>query len=305
MKNKKILITGICGFIGRNLATKLSAKNEIIGIDNFEYSARDFCGDLIERITFVEGDVSRKETLKKVPTDLDYILHFGSPSSIILFNRKMNHCYRETVLSFLNIFEFAKKFNVRKVVFPSSGSIYAGNNQPHVEHIYPKPRNMYAAAKMACEGVASAYKDFVDSVGLRIFAGYGPGEERKRDFASVVYLFINAVSQNINPVIFGKGNQTRDFVFIDDVINATIKSIGINYTGIINVGSGIPTTFNFLLETINNVLGKAVEPKNMLKEKNYVENICADTEIMKNVLEIKPTPLKAGIERFCEYLNLL
>lgn len=305
MKGKKILITGICGFIGRNLLTKLSPKNEIMGIDNFEYSARDFCGDLIEGITFIEGDVSKKETLEKVPTDLDYILHFGSPSSIVLFNRNMDHCYGETVLGLLNIFEFARKINVRKVVFPSSGSVYAGNNPPHVEYIYPKPRNMYAAAKMACESIASAYKDSIDSVGLRIFAGYGPGEERKKDFASVVYLFIDAIRKKTNPVIFGKGNQTRDFVFIDDVIDATIKSLEINDTGIINVGSGIPTSFNFVLETINNLLGTTIEPKNILKEKNYVENICADTEMMKNVLKIRPTPLKDGIERFCKYLNLM
>lgn len=305
MKGKKLLITGVCGFIGGNLVKKLRDENEIIGVDNFEYSNRDLCKDLMKDIVFIEGDVSKRETFEKVPKDVDFILHFGAGSSIILFNRNMHHCYDETVFGCLNIFEFAKENGVSKVIFPSSGSIYAGNDPPHAEYIYPKPRNIYGAAKMACEGIASSYKDFVDSIGLRIFAGYGPGEERKNDFASVVYLFIDSINKGINPVVFGNGTQTRDFVYIDDVLDAAIKSLEINDTGIINVGSGTPTSFQFLVETINKTLGKNVVPKMASKEKNYVENICADTEVMKKVLKINPTPLEVGVKKFSEYLNLI
>jgi nucleoside-diphosphate-sugar epimerase len=89
---KKLLITGVCGFIGGNLLKKLMDKNEVIGLDNFEYSNRDLCKDLVRDIVFIEGDVFKSETFEKVPKDVDFILHVGAASSIILFNRNMHHC---------------------------------------------------------------------------------------------------------------------------------------------------------------------------------------------------------------------
>lgn len=305
MKGKKIVITGVCGFIGRNLVLRLKDGNEIIGVDNFEYSDKNQCKDLLKDIMFIEGDVSKKETFDKLPSDVDYVFHFGAPSSIILFNKNLHHCYEETVLGLLNAFEFAKKNSIKKVVFPSSGSIYSGNNPPHAEHVYPKPRNSYGAAKMACEAIASSYKDFVDSIGLRIFAGYGPGEELKGDFASVVYLFIRDIVKNKSPVVFGDGTQTRDFIFIDDVVDAIIKSAETTYIGIINVGSGISTSFNDVIKTINDILGRDVKPTYVHKEKNYVEKLQADTRLMKDILKIKPIPLRDGIERFLRYLGYI
>lgn len=305
MNNKKILITGVCGFIGSNLFLKLRDKNEIIGIDNFEYSKKEYCKELLKDITFVEDDVSKKETFTKISKDIDYIFHFGAPSSIILFNKNLQHCYEETVLGTLNVFEFAKQNNVKKIIYPSSGSIYSGSNPPHREDIYPEPRNSYGAAKIACEAIASCYKDFVDSVGLRIFAGYGPREELKEDFASVVYLFIKDIVNNKPVTIFGDGTQARDFIFIDDIVNGIIKSAEVSYTGIINIGTGISTSFNELIRIISNILNKNLKINYIPKEKNYVDKLQADTTLMKDVLKIETVQLECGIKLFLEYLGFL
>uniref|UniRef100_A0A7C4JRJ7 NAD-dependent epimerase/dehydratase family protein n=1 Tax=Thermodesulfobacterium geofontis TaxID=1295609 RepID=A0A7C4JRJ7_9BACT len=302
MKNKRILITGVCGFIGKNLARRLMNKNKIIGVDNFEYSKRDEAKDLIREIEFIEADVSNREIFNKLPKDIDYIFHFGAPSSVILFNRNPMHCYTETVVGMWNILEFAKSINIRKLIYPSSGSVYAGNKMPHTENILPRPRNLYAAAKVACEGLAFSYIDFVDSVGLRIFAGYGPGEESKGEYASVVYLFIKDILNNRSPKIFGDGNQSRDFIYIDDVINAILKSAEIDYTGIINVGSGVSTSFNRLVEIINSLVGKNIKPVYIPREKNYVEVLRADIKLMSRLLKIKVTPLVEGVKKFVDYL---
>jgi UDP-glucose 4-epimerase len=303
MKNKKILITGVCGFIGKNLTKKLMNENRIIGVDNFEYSNKDEMKNFIKDIEFIEADVSKKEAFEKLPKDIDYIFHFGAPSSIILFKKNPLHCYTETILGMLNVLEFAKSINVKKLIYPSSGSVYAGNKMPHKETILPKPRNLYAAAKIACEGLAFSYQDFVSSIGLRIFAGYGPGEESKGEFASVVYLFIRDVLNDKPPTIFGDGSQSRDFVYIDDIVEAIIRAVEIDYTGIINIGSGVSTSFNKLIDVINELLGKSIKPIYVPSERNYVEALRASTTLMKKLLKIKTTPLGEGVKKFISYLE--
>src|SRR3989344_369249 len=143
-KNKKILINGVSGFIGSNLLREFIGKGaEIYAIDNFSYIDSDIAkkklSNLFKRISIIEGDVSEKETWEKIPKDIEYIFHFAAPSSIILFKKTPEKCYNETVFGFWNVLEFAKNNGVKKVVYPSSGSNYAGNDIPHHENIHVKP----------------------------------------------------------------------------------------------------------------------------------------------------------------------
>jgi len=300
---KNILLTGVGGFIGSTLAKKLLAMNaNLICIDNFSYVERKWIKDIEKDIELIIGDVSERGTFTQIKVEIDYIFHFGAPSSIILFKKNLEKCYKETVLGQLNIFEFAKANNVEKVVYPSSGSIYGGNKKPHKETIYPKPLNIYGAAKMACEAIASCYRPFVKSTGLRIFAGYGPGEERKHEFASVIYLFIKDMLEGKRPLIFGDGRQTRDFIYIEDVADCVLRAVKSDVP-IINVGTGRPVSFLEVIEIINNVLDEDIKPQFVKKDKNYVEDLAADIEIMERELKIKPIPIEAGIKKFIEYLN--
>ncbi len=306
-KNKKILVNGVSGFIGSNLVKELLNKDaKIYSIDNFSYIDSNLVKkklDFLNKIVLVEGDVSKKETWEKVPKDIEYIFHFAAPSSITLFKRNPEKCYYETVLGLYNALEFAKNNDVKKVIYPSSGSNYAGNEMPHKENIYLKPRNLYAASKIACEGLAESYSNFVKSVGLRIFAGYGPGEEWKKDFGSVLYLFIKDYMNGKAPEVWGDGNQTRDFIYIDDIVKMIIKSAEIDYTGRVNVGTGKSASFRELLEIIKEVFNTEIEPKFIPKEANYVENLEADTNLMKNLFDIEPISPREGIKKFVDYLR--
>jgi len=306
-KNKSVLITGVTGFIGSNLTKELLKKGaEITGIDNFSYIDIKIAKEklaFLDEIEIVKGNVAKKNTWKKIRGDFDYIFHFAAPSSITLFNRYPRKCYEETVFGMWNALEFSKENNIKKLIYPSSGSVYAGNKYPHKEDVYPKPRNLYAAAKTACEGLANSYSDFVDSVGLRIFAGYGPGEEWKRDFASVVYLFIKDIMNDRSPIIFGNGKQKRDFIYIEDVVKAIIRAAEIKYAGIINVGTGKPVSFNQIVSIINKVLDKNIKPKYISRSKNYVNYLKADITLMKKLLKITPTDVNDGIKRFVNYLK--
>ena len=252
IKNKKILITGICGFLGKHLAIKLHDNNEIIGI-NLPNKSKNLQKEL-DNITIIEGDVSENNTLEKINSDIDLILHFGSPTSVILFKQDPTRHFNNTVNGMKNILEFAKKNSIKKLIYPSSASVYAKNSPPHTENIIPKPSNPYGSAKVECENLAHSYNDTVNSIGLRIFAVYGPGEETKQNLSSVINLFLGDVKNSRKPVIFGDGTQTRDFIYVDDAISAIINSTELPQQGIINVGSGIPTSFNQVIEKIGNIV---------------------------------------------------
>lgn len=307
-EGKKVLVNGVTGFIGSNLTKELLSRGaKVWSIDNFSYIDFDIAReklDFLNKINLVWGDVSKKESWEKIPEDIEYIFHFAAPSSITLFKRTPEKCYHETVFGFWNALEFAKKNNVKKVIYPSSGSNYAGNEMPHKENISVKPRNLYAAAKVACEGLANSYSDFVKSVGLRIFGGYGPGEEWKKDFGSVLYLFIRDYMEGKSPEVWGDGRQTRDFVHIIDIVQAIIKSSEIDYTGVINVGTGEAPSFKEILNIIKENLGMEMDPIFIPKGKDYVEHLKADTSLMKELLGIEPIHPKEGIKKFIDYLKI-
>ena len=189
------------------------------------------------------------------------------------------------------------------MIYPSSGSNYAGNEMPHDESKYLKPRNLYAAAKVACEGLANSYSDFVPSIGLRIFGGYGPGEEWKKDFGSVLYLFLRDYMNNNPPEIWGNGEQTRDFVYIEDIVKMIIAAAESEYRGLVNVGTGKAASFRQILEIIKKVLDADIDPVFVPKDLNYVENLEADTRLMKELFGVEPILPEEGIGKFVEYLK--
>ena len=303
IKNKKILITGIYGFLGKHLAIKLHDNNEIIGI-NLPNKSKNLQKEL-DNITIIEGDVSENNTLEKINSDIDLILHFGSPTSVILFKQDPTRHFNNTVNGMKNILEFAKKNSIKKLIYPSSASVYAKNSPPHTENIIPKPSNPYGSAKVECENLAHSYNDTVNSIGLRIFAVYGPGEETKQNLSSVINLFLGDVKNSRKPVIFGDGTQTRDFIYVDDAISAIINSTELPQQGIINVGSGISTSFNLVIEKIGNIVEKKIKPVYVKKESNYVEKLQADIKLMESTLKIHPLSIELGISKFAKYLNII
>jgi len=306
-KGVKVLVNGASGFIGSNLARTLLEKGaKVYSIDNFSYIDSEKSkskNDFLDKITIIDGDVSDKKTWEKVPNDIKFLFSFGAPSSITLFKENPEKCFGDTFFGLYHALEYSKQNNVKKLVYPTSGSNYAGNEMPHREDIYPKPRNLYGASKVACEGLASSYSDFVKSVGLRIFCGYGPGEEWKKDFGSVAYLFIRDYMNGNPPEIWGDGSQTRDFIYIEDVVKCILASAETDYTGIINVGTGKAVSFKEILRIIKETLGAEIEPTFVPKEQNYVEHLEADTTLMKEVLGVEPISPEEGIKKFIDYLK--
>jgi len=293
----KVVVTGGGGFIGQNLVKSLLKKGmQVYVIDNFMYGVRDV---ISKECFLIEGDVRDVNIYKKLPFDIDYIFHFGAPSSIILFNKYPKECIDITIRGFMNILNWALDKRVKKIIYPSSGSVYGLCTPPQSELSTPHPVNIYGKTKMVCESIASVYSKWLKIIGLRIFAGYGPGEEQKKDFASVVTLFLESILQNRQPVIYGDGSQRRDFVYIKDIINAIIKitESDINET-IVNVGSGKSYSFNEIIDIINNLLNKDVKPIYIDKPVDYLENTLANIDKFKRITGIEPLTLEEGIREY-------
>jgi UDP-glucose 4-epimerase len=204
--------------------------------------------------------------------DLDYLFLFGSPSSNIIFDQNIDYCFEETINSFLNAVQFCRNSHI-KLIYPSSATVYNKNTS-------------YAYCKAILEDIHKAYGG--DILGLRIFAGYGY-EKSKGDYSSVVYQFCEAIKNDKRPIIYGDGTQTRDFVFVDDVVDNIIANR--NKIGIMDIGTGVNTSFNHLVKLINKALGKNINPFYVDKPLKYVENT-----ICKNPLK-KFTPIEEGIKK--------
>jgi UDP-glucose 4-epimerase len=303
--SKLVLLTGAAGFIGSHVLRRLMREGaDIIAVDDLSVGTK-------ENIKFFNGEFYALDVSEKSFTQLmnrynfDFIFHFGAPSSVILFNKDPEGMFRKTVSGFLNIMELAVENSCRKVVYPSSGSVYGEAFPPHSEEVTPKPVNLYGIAKLTCERIAHYYSRVKDvkSVGLRIFAGYGPGEDHKKEFASPVTIFLNSILNDESPIVFGDGTQSRDFVYIDDVVEAIIRCAERDTPPIINVGSGKVYSFNDVIRLINELLGKDIRPKYVAKPVSYLEITQADISLMKNILEITPLDLKEGLKKYLKQLN--
>jgi UDP-glucose 4-epimerase len=206
----------------------------------------------------------------------------------------------------MNVMEVAVGTKCRKVVYPSSRSVYGEAPPPQLEDAVPKPVKLYGIAKLTCEKMADYYGRArgVNSVGLRIFAGYGPCEDHKGEIASPVTIFLKSILRDESPIIFGDGTQSRDFVYIDDVVEAIVRCAERDTPPIINVESGRAYAFNDVIKLINELLGKDVKPKYVMKPVSYLEKTQADITLMKSILDINPLDLKEGLKKYIESLKI-
>lgn len=199
--------------------------------------------------------------------DVDYVFLFGSPSSNVWFDQALSYSIRETIENFINMADFCKEHEI-KLIYPSSGTIYQGNTP-------------YSKTKKILEILASMYSD---TLGLRIFAGYGVGEKHKGYYSSVVYSFIQEMKAGRRPVIWGDGEQTRDFIYIDDVVHNIIKLRDVK--GVVDIGTGISYSFNQVVEIINKQLDNDIKPTYIDKPDLYIQkSVCKTPSSCKVTLE--------------------
>ncbi len=283
----RILVTGGAGFVGSNLAIRLvrDGHNVIVADDFSSGRWSNLCafgGDVLT--VDVAGDATEPPGLDR----FDVIFHQASiTDTTVVDQRKMMH---NNVEGFRQILGLAQRCRSR-VIWASSASIYGRGQAPMVETQATEPLNVYAYSKLAMERLAERWRPRLAEpiIGLRYFNVYGPGEDHKGKFASMVHQLAVQMRQGKRPRIFTAGQQRRDFVHVDDVVQANIHAMTAGESGIFNVGSGRGDSFNQVVAELNRVLGTDLPPEYFENPYSFTQDWTqADLTRSRAVLKYEP-----------------
>ena len=302
----KTLVTGCAGFIGSHLVDKLLEQGyKVIGIDCFtDYYPREIKEANIStalrnnNFEFIEEDIL---AMDKFP-EVDYIFHLAAQAGVRASWGKSFEIYtKNNIEATQKLLEFYKSKKIKKFVYASSSSVYGDAELPMREDSLLKPVSPYGVTKLAGEYLCYLYwKNYrVPTVSLRYFTVYGP--RQRPDMAT--HKFVRAILRGDEITVFGDGMQTRDFTFIDDVVEANILAAENDLVGeVFNIGGGSRISVNDLIKIMEDVLGKKATIKNIEKQKGDVGDTLADVIKAKKELGWKPkVKIKEGLKRFVDW----
>lgn len=286
MENKKIIVTGGLGFIGSHIVEELLENNEVIIIDNLSTGKlENLKNPNHENLTIIKKDLLDVD-LNKVLSGKDYIFHLAAMASVPLSVDKPLLCNQINVDATLKLIKAASEENIKKIVFSSSSAVYGENlNMPLKETESPMPTSPYAASKASCElYLNSFYESYgLNYTALRYFNVFGPKQDKNSQYAAVIPNFISALLEGEQPVIYGDGEQTRDFVFVKDIVKANIAACESDYNGVLNIASGEKLTINRLYEIIKKTLKSDVEPEYLPERAGDIKHSLADVSKMEKI----------------------
>jgi len=286
-----LLITGAAGFLGSNLANYLVREGHLVrGLDDLSAGNPDA---LSSEVLFTRGDVNDRPKLWTLLQDVDCVYHLAARVSVpesVLYPREYNAV---NVGGTVSLMEAMRDVGVRRVVFISSGAVYGDQGeQPLHESAMPNPRSPYAVSKLAAEYYVRTIGDLwnIETVILRVFNAYGPGQNLPASHAPVIPNYLRHALRGGTLVMHGEGDQTRDYVYVDDVVSAMISAAtapGINHQ-IINVGSGKETSIRDMVRLIMDVTGVNLEAIMNPKTDPGVSRMRADVQLAREKLGYQP-----------------
>ncbi|MCR8455763.1 MAG: NAD-dependent epimerase/dehydratase family protein [Nitrososphaerota archaeon] len=274
----KVLVTGGCGFIGSHLVRRLiMCGHEVIVFDNFSRAAYT----KVEELRVVKGDVRFKSTLANVLNDVDVVFHLAALNDVGESIKKPLLYHKVNAEGTLNLLECCRKADVKKFIFTSTCAVYGEPVKLPINEEHPvKPLSPYAASKLAAEAYCKVYANCydLDVLVFRLFNVYGP--RQSKSYGGVISEFIKRVRAGKPPIIYGSGEQSRDFIHVDDVVECLVSALGYeNNRGfeLFNLGSGVAVTVNQLAEVILKLFGREdLIPIRRPAKKGEIFASCAD-----------------------------
>jgi nucleoside-diphosphate-sugar epimerase len=304
----KALVTGGGGFIGSNLVRALlEAGHDVRVLDNFSTGYRANLEGL--DVEIVEGELRSYERVHNAVRGVDVVYHLGALGSVPRSVQDPLTSSAVNVEGTLNVLLAARDEGIRRVVFSSSTSVYGSTRElPTSEDSPPDPISPYGVAKLAaeryCISFSRVYESF-ESVVLRYFNVFGPRQSPLSQYAAVVPLFVTAIDAG-NPIqIHGDGEQSRDFTYVGNVVDATMLAGEQDGASgeIFNIAAGSPASVNQLADTIASILGKPVEKEFLPPRAGDIRDSWADLGKAERILGYRPTVgLEEGLRRTVEYL---
>jgi len=304
----KVLITGGAGFIGSHIADALVEKNyEVRILDDFSTGNEANIKQLKGKAEIINGSITDRSTVEKAMDGVDYLFHEAAQVSVAESIKNQAKTWDINIKGTKLLLNAASANKIEKAVLASSAAVYGnGGPLPKKEDMKPHPISPYGNTKLMGEYMAENYykKEGLKAVCLRYFNVYGPRQSPKSEYAGVISKFIDLMLKGERPTIYGDGEQTRDFVYVADVVRANILAMENEKikSGVFNIATGKETSINELVKTINEILGKNIEPIYEGERPGDIKRSVADITKAKRKLGYRPEyNLKIGLEKTIEW----
>jgi len=303
----RVLITGGCGFVGTNLVARLNADggHQVRVFDNESLGKREFLADL--DVEFVHGDLRDADAIAAAVEGMDVVVHLAADTRVIPSIENPRHNFDANVVGTINLLEAMRATGVKRLVNASTGGAILGEIEPPVhEEMVPHPLSPYGASKLAVEGYSSAYcaSYGFKIVSLRFSNVYGPRSFHK---GSVVALYFRQILKGETLTVFGDGSQTRDYVYVVDLVDGIVRAMSAEMSGVYQLGTGIGTPLNDLIQAIRETVGNhAVDVRYEAFREGEIRHTWCDVSRARQAFGYDPsTTLQEGLDRtwrwFCAH----
>jgi nucleoside-diphosphate-sugar epimerase len=302
------LVTGGAGFIGSNIVDELLRRGQRVRVlDNFSTGREENVADFASRVDLIRGDVRDEDVVDTAVTGMDYVLHQAALASVPRSIADPTANNQVNVQGTLNVLIAARRHGVKRVVYASSSSVYGDSEElPKVESMVPNPKSPYAVAKLAAEYYCRVFGELhgLATVSLRYFNVFGPRQDPGSQYSAVIPLFVKALLEGTSPHIHGDGEQSRDFTYISNVVNANLLACEAKISGarVYNIACGGRYTLNELFAALRTRIGSMVGPVYGPARPGDVKHSMADIErIQKELGYHVGVSFEEGIDRTVQW----
>lgn len=306
----KFLVTGIGGFIGSNLAIELLKRGFYVrGLDNFSTGRRINLKGIEKDIELIEGDIRDYDIVEKAVSGIDYVLHQAALPSVPRSISDPVTSNEVNINGTLNVLEASRKAGVKKFVFASSSSVYGDTPElPKHEAILPSPLSPYAVTKLTGEKYARVYSHVygLNTLSLRYFNVFGPRQDPDSQYSAVIPKFIKAMKNGSPPLVYGDGEQSRDFTYISNVVEANIlAALAESGSGTaLNCACHDRITINRLITELNEIMNLQVKPQYTEPRPGDILHSFADISLAEKEIGYKPVSMfKEGLTKTVEWFT--
>ena len=304
MNKKKILVTGIAGFIGSNLADRLLvAGHEVLGIDNLSYGLKE---QIAPEVIFHKLDIRSKD-IYPLFEGIDMVFHMAAKNCLSDCQKDPVETADINVVGTVNVLEAVSRAKVRKVIYAESSDMYGGLKTFPTNEEKIQPETFYANSKAASHFFAQSYVKYhqMNITGLRYFNVYGPRQDWQRTDRPIVSEFIIQLLRGERPILYGEGRRSKDYIYVDDINDFHLLAMENDATNgeVYNLGSGTATSFKELLDTVQKLLGKKVEPELRPSLSFGVERTEADISKARALGWEPKTSLEEGLRLSIDYIK--
>jgi nucleoside-diphosphate-sugar epimerase len=305
----RFVVTGGAGFIGSHLVEHLIAEgHDVVVLDNLSTGKLANIAPWMDRVEFVEGSITNPRTCAQALKGADFVLHQAALPSVPRSVHDPVATHETCLTGTLNVLTAALDAGVRRVVYAASSSAYGNTEElPKHEGMSPRPMSPYAAAKLGGENYLRAFHTSygLETVALRYFNIFGPRQDPTSQYSAVIPRFISQAVRGEGPVIFGDGEQTRDFTFVANVVRANMLACLAPASAcgqVYNVGCGDRITVNMLWQKIRGMVGTSAEPRYEPARTGDVRDSLASLDRIRQNLGYEPLiPLEEGLSRTVEF----